>query len=140
MRETFTGLFCVFAVFALVFGKGAAPPNLARAYTAYQAALGRGDVRRAARYGELTLAAAEKSSLFDEAGRARLAAMVAAAQAQAGNPERARALYQQAISGFSDGAHGQEIAATRAQLAALDRIIAAQGMRGPAALSAHSGG
>lgn len=140
MRETFTGLFCVLAVFALVFGKGASAPNLATAYTAYEAALDRGDSRRAARYGELTLAAAQTSKLFDEAGRARLATMVAAAQVRAGNPQRAKALYQQAIDGFGDGVHGQEVAAAKAQLDALDRIIAAQSLKGTVAASAHSGG
>lgn len=140
MRETFTGLFCILAVFALIFGKSAAPPNLATAYTAFEAALDRGDMHRAARYGELTLAAAQGSALFDAAGRARLAAMVAAAQAQAGNPGRARALYQQAISGFGDGVHGPEITTAKARLDALDRTIAAQSLRGPLAAPPHSGG
>lgn len=143
MRETFTGLFCVLAMLALVFGKIAATPNLATAYTAYQSALERGDMHRAARYGELTLAAAATSQLFDDAGRARLAAMVATAQAKAGNPERARALYQQAITGFGDGVHAQEAAAAKSQLAALDRIIAERTLKAsvtPSPLSAHSGG
>jgi hypothetical protein len=140
MRENFTVLFCVLAVFALIFGKSAVPPNLATAYTAYQSALDRGDVRRAARYGELTLAAAQRSALFDAAGRARLAAMVAAAQAKAGNPERARALYEQAIAGLGDGVHADEIAATKAQLSALGRVTAERGLRGRLNLSAGSGG
>ena len=140
MRETFTGLFCVLAVFALVFGKASKPPDLGAALTLYQSALDRGDAREAARYGELTLAAAQKSNLFDAAGRARLAAMVASSQAEAGNADRAKALYQQAIVGLADGAHGADIAAAKAKLEALERIIAAQSLRGPMAGAAHAGG
>ena len=140
MRENFTVLFCVFAVFALIAGKSAVPPNLVSAYAAYQSALDRGDMRRAARYGELTLAAAQKSSLLDAAGRARLAAMVATAQVKAGNPERARALYEEAIAGLNDGTHISEVANTKAQLAVLDRVTADRGLRGPMSVSAGSGG
>jgi hypothetical protein len=140
MRENFTVLFCVLAVFALIVGKSAVPPNLVSAYAAYQSALDRGDMRRAARYGELTLAAAQKSSLLDAAGRARLAAMVATAQVKAGNPERARALYEEAIAGLNDGTHISEMANTKAQLAVLDRVTADRGLRGPMSVSAGSGG
>ena len=140
MRENFTVIFCVLAVFALIVGKSAVPPNLVSAYAAYQSALDRGDMRRAARYGELTLAAAEKSSLLDAAGRARLAAMVGAAQAKAGNPERERALYEEAIAGLSDGTNASEMANTKAQLAALDRVTAERSLRGPLSVSAGSGG
>jgi len=140
MHENFTVLFCLLAVFALVFGKSAVPPNLATAYSAYQSALDRGDAKRAARYGELTLVAAQKSPLLDAAGRARLAAMVAAAQAKAGNPERARALYEQALAGLNDGAHASEMALTKAQLAALERLIAERTLRGPVSVAAGAGG
>ena len=123
MRENFTVIFCLLAVFALVVGKGSVPPNLMTAYAAYQSALDRGDVRRAARYGELTLAVAQRSPLFDAAGRARLAAMVAEVQARAGNPDRARALYQEALAGLGDSA---QAAAAHAALRALDRLTADQ--------------
>ncbi|MFZ1990858.1 MAG: hypothetical protein WAW96_13935 [Alphaproteobacteria bacterium] len=140
MRENFTVIFCVFAVFALIVGKSAVPPNLVTAYSAYQSALDRGDMRRAARYGELTLAAAQKSSLLDAAGRARLATMVAAVEAKSGNPERARALYEQALPGLSDGSHAGEIAAAQAALKALERVTADRTLRGPVTVARGAGG
>ena len=140
MRENFTVIFCVLAIFALIVGKSAVPPNLVTAYTAYQSALDRGDMRRAAHYGELTLAAAQKSSLLDASGRARLAAMVAAAQAKAGHPERARALYEEALTGLANGAQDGEIAATRAELKALDQVTAERGLRGPVTAATGAGG
>ena len=123
MRDNLTVIFCLIAAFALVFGKTAVPPNLVTAYSAYQSALDRGDTRRAARYGELALDAARGSNLLDAAGRARLAAMVAEVQARAGNPDRARALYQEALAGLGDSA---QAAAAHAALRALDRLTADQ--------------
>ena len=140
MRENFTVIFCVLAVFALVVGKSAVPPNLVTAYSAYQSALDRDDIRRAARYGELALAAAQKSSLLDSAGRARLATMVAAVQAKAGNSERARALYEQALPGLNDGAHADEIATAQAALKALERVTADQTLRSTVAAAKGAGG
>jgi hypothetical protein len=92
MRENLTLIFCVLAGLFLVVGRASQPPDLMTAFHAYQEALGRGDARRAARYGEEALKAAAKSPLLDRAGIARLQIMVGKAQAEAGNPQRARAL------------------------------------------------
>ena len=130
MRENLTLLFCLLAGFALIFGKASQPPDLTRAYAAYQSAVDRGDMRRAARYGELALAGAERSPLFDRAGIARLRVLVGGAQAKAGNPQRAHELYQLALAGFDDGAHSGEAADAKAKLGELDRLIAERSLRG----------
>jgi len=139
MRENLTVVFCLLAAFALVFGKSAVPPSLTTAYSAYQSALDRGDLKRAARYGEAVIIAARSSSLLDVAGRARLAAMVASAEAQAGNRDRARTLYKEALAGLNDGAHSSEIASATAQLRALEPARAEQALRGSLAAAAGSG-
>ena len=140
MRENLTAIFCVFALFALIVGKTAVPPDLLTAFSAYQSALDRGDLQRAARYGELTLAAAQKSELLDDAGRARLATMVASAQVRAGNPERARTLYERALAGLGDGAHAGDIATARAALKALERVTADRSLRSTVAAAPGKGG
>ncbi len=76
MRENLTLIFCVLAAFAILFGRGQHAPTLSQAYDAFEQALGRGDMRRAAHFGELALAAAPKSSLLDSAGIARLTLQV----------------------------------------------------------------
>jgi hypothetical protein len=135
MREDFTLLFCIVAGLAVLLGRGAQPPDLMRSYGAYQSALERGDNRRAARYGEQMIEAAKSSDLFDEAGLARLEIMVGEAQADAGNPQRARVLYQLALSVLDDGDHPAELGAAKEKLGALERIIADRSLRGTIALS-----
>jgi hypothetical protein len=66
--------------------------------------------------------------------------MVAAAQAKAGNPERARALYEEALTGFANAGQDSEIAAARAELKALERVTAERTLRGPMTAARGAGG
>jgi len=131
MSENLTLVFCVLAAIALVLGKAAQPPDLMHAFAAYQTAAGRGDMHRAARYGEAALVAARRSPLLDTAGIARLDLMVGETEERDGNKERARQLFELASQGLADGAHPGELATAKARLDALDRQIAERSLRGP---------
>lgn len=124
MRENLTLVFCLLAGFAVLFGRDHRPPSLTRAYDSFEAALARGDARRAARYGEIALRAAPASNLLDAAGVARLALQVGDAERLAGNSQRANELYASAVDRLNDGAHAAELAEAEQRLGALARDLA----------------